>query len=317
MPWINEDRVTAAREVDLLTYLQEREPHELVRSRNAQSEYRTVSHGSLVISNGAWYWNRGQIGSRSAIDFLIKIRGMGLVEAVQAVEGIGGARASPSVHALAVKDSDAKREQKKLILPPRVNYPTYLLSYLQNRGIRADVIRRCLDNGSLYEGRYTPKSTGSSEPVCVFVGMDDSGKARFGCMRGINSDLKRDCAGSDKRYGFRLAPNNPDCDTLMAFESPIDSLSHFCLYPEMDTHRLSLGGTSNVSIISFLERNSQIKKVSMCLDADDAGKTAAGKIKALLEGDARFSHITTTIDLPSVGKDYSEALLYTVRHEQA
>ena len=71
MPWVSEEQLAQARQVDLLTYLQERAPHELVRS--APGEYRTVSHGSLVISNGAWYWNRGQIGGVSALDYLTKV----------------------------------------------------------------------------------------------------------------------------------------------------------------------------------------------------------------------------------------------------
>ncbi len=86
MPWVTGERLAEARRVDLLTYLREREPHELVRS--APDEYRTVSHGSLVISNGAWYWNRGQFGGRSALDYLVKVQGLSLVDAVETVIAI-------------------------------------------------------------------------------------------------------------------------------------------------------------------------------------------------------------------------------------
>jgi hypothetical protein len=202
MPWISEERLAEAREVDLLTYLQEREPQELARS--ARNEYRTKSHGSLVLSNGRWYWNRGQIGGRSALDYLIKVCGMDLAEAVEMIEMGGNARASPAVFPLPVE----KPEPKALTLPPQVKYPTLLLSYMQSRGIRADIIQQCLDNGSLYEGRY------NGEAVCVFVGRDDDGMARFACMRGINSDLKRDCFGSDKRFSFRIDPAERGCGLL-------------------------------------------------------------------------------------------------------
>ncbi len=63
---MTKEQLAEARRVDLLTYLQERQPQELVRS--APGEYRTKTHGSLVISNGVWYWNRGQFGGRSALD---------------------------------------------------------------------------------------------------------------------------------------------------------------------------------------------------------------------------------------------------------
>ena len=84
MPWISEDRLAEARKIDLLTYLREREPYELVRS--SHGEYRTKSHGSLVISNGLWYWNRGQSGGRSALSYLIKVRGLELAQAVEMIE---------------------------------------------------------------------------------------------------------------------------------------------------------------------------------------------------------------------------------------
>ena len=305
MPGVNSEQITAAREIDLLTYLQEREPYELVRS--APGEYRTVSHGSLVISKGAWYWHRGGFGGYSALDFLIKMRGMSFVEAVESVCGI---RASPIVTSLAVKRESPEKEKRSLVLPPHVKYPARLLSYLQGRGIRTDIIKRCIDDGTLYEGRY------NGEAVCVFVGKDEKGTARFGCMRGINSDLKRDCAGSDKQFGFSLSPNDPECDVLAAFEGSIDAISHLCLFPGWDAHRLSLGGVSDAALISYLERNPQIKSVSLCLDADEAGQTAARRIKTFLEGDERFSHITATIDPPDHGKDYSDTLLHTVRQER-
>ncbi len=192
MPWISEERLAEARKLDLLTYLQEQEPHELIRS--APGEYRTKRHGSLVLSNGLWYWNRGQVGGRSALSYLMKVRGLELAQAVEMIEAGGGARASPIVSSLTVNSPEQRREHKTIILPQRVKQPTHVLSYLQRRGIRADAIRSCLENGSLYEGRY------HGETVCVFVGRDENGTARFACMRGINSDLKRDCSGSDKRF---------------------------------------------------------------------------------------------------------------------
>ena len=194
-------------------------------------------------------------------------------------------------------------------LPPRVKYATRMLAYLQERGIDAAVIQRCLDAGILYEGRH------NGEAVCVFVGRDTTGKARFGSMRGISSDLKRDCVGSDKRYGFRLAPKDPACDVLAVFEAPVDALSHAVLFPQQDYHRLSLGGTTSVALLPFLEDHPRIRHVSLCLDADDAGRAAAGRIRSLLK-DERFSQITVTIDPPAVGKDYNDMLLHTKRMQR-
>lgn len=303
---MSKDEIARAREVDLLTYLQEREPHELVQSD--PGEYRTVSHGSLVISNGAWYWNRGKVGGVSALDYLVEVQGIGLVEAVEMVSGV---RAPLVSTPLPVKEArQQQRESKPLTLPPQTKYPTHLLAYLQGRGIQPDIIKKCMSNGSMYEGRY------SGEAVCMFVGHDDTGAARFGCMRGINSDLKRDCPGSDKRFSFHVVANRADSGVLAVFEAPIDAMSHACLFPDWLGYRLSLGGTSDVALMAYLERNPHIRQISLCLDADDAGQTAAGKITASLAGDTRFSHIIVTIDPPSVGKDYNAALMHTVRAKQ-
>jgi len=57
VPWISEEQIKLAKEVDLLTYLRENEPHELVKSKYGVDEYRTKTNGSLVISNGLWRWN--------------------------------------------------------------------------------------------------------------------------------------------------------------------------------------------------------------------------------------------------------------------
>ena len=80
MPNVTSDQIKTAREMDLLTYLQLNEPHEL--RKTGANEYRTVTHSSLVISNGFWYYNKGGFGAKSALDFLVKMRGMDFVEAV-------------------------------------------------------------------------------------------------------------------------------------------------------------------------------------------------------------------------------------------
>ena len=214
MPGVNAEKIAQARSVDLLTYLQSAEPWELRRS--GPNEYRTATHGSLVISNGLWVWNREQIGGRSALDYLIKVRGMGFVEAVETVLGSGAA----PVSVLPEKRPETHREQKTLLLPQPVRFPSRMLSYLQGRGISADMVQQCMDAGNLFESRY------NGSPVCVFVGRDKEGTARFACMRGIDSDIKRDCPGSDKRYGFRLPAQNSAVGTLAVFEAPIDALSH-------------------------------------------------------------------------------------------
>ena len=70
MPFIAPELIIQAKQMDLLTYLKNYEPYELVKFSG--NTYCTRTHDSLKISNGKWiWWSRG-IGGRSALDYLIK-----------------------------------------------------------------------------------------------------------------------------------------------------------------------------------------------------------------------------------------------------
>ena len=62
----------AARQIDLLNYLQAYEPGELVRVSG--STYCTREHDSLKIFNGKWHWFSRGIGGRNALDYLVKVK---------------------------------------------------------------------------------------------------------------------------------------------------------------------------------------------------------------------------------------------------
>lgn len=114
-------------------------------------------------------------------------------------------------------------EKKPFSLPWVRRCATSAVSYLQRRGISSDVIGRCFRKGLFYEARY------HGEPVCVFVGKDEAGKAKFACMRSITGNLRKDVYGSDKEYSFCYPPRNPGSRHVAVFEAPIDALSHATL----------------------------------------------------------------------------------------
>ena len=88
MPGVTKEQIERAKEWDLLSYLQVYEPHEVKRCGG--NEYRTITHDSLKISNGKWHWHSRGIGGRTALDYLIKVRGMGFVDAVETLCGERG-----------------------------------------------------------------------------------------------------------------------------------------------------------------------------------------------------------------------------------
>lgn len=89
MSGVTKEQIARAKEWDLFTYLQAYEPQELKKCGG--SEYRTVTHDSLKISNGRWHWYSRGIGGRTALDYLMKVRGMDFVSAVETLCGERGA----------------------------------------------------------------------------------------------------------------------------------------------------------------------------------------------------------------------------------
>ena len=76
MPYIPPSVVQEVKRMDLLTYLKNYEPYELVHFSG--NTYTTRTHDSLKISNGKWMWWSQRTGGRSALDYLIKVRGYSL-----------------------------------------------------------------------------------------------------------------------------------------------------------------------------------------------------------------------------------------------
>ena len=90
MPYVSPEEVRAAKQMDLLTYLQSYEPNELVKL--SMGTYCTRQHDSLKISNGKWHWFSRGIGGTTALDYLIKVQNYRFPEAVETILGRVAAR---------------------------------------------------------------------------------------------------------------------------------------------------------------------------------------------------------------------------------
>ncbi|MCM1103009.1 MAG: topoisomerase, partial [Clostridium sp.] len=75
MPYIAPEVVQEAKRMDLLTYLKNYEPFELVHFSG--NTYTTKTHDSLKISNGKWmWWSRGIGGRQIRVVSYLKSRGI-------------------------------------------------------------------------------------------------------------------------------------------------------------------------------------------------------------------------------------------------
>ena len=301
MPYIAPEVITEAKRMDLLTYLREYEPNELVKHSN--NTYTTRTHDSLKISNGKWmWWSRG-IGGKSALDYLIKVRGMDFVEAVQTIMGNGSVRSPTPENAKGYVN-------QPLLLPERSPTTDVVFEYLFGRGIDYEIINYCLEKGLVIE----------SLPYhnVVFIGYDESNKPKYAAYRATNqSRLMGDCTGSKKQYSFRLTAESTG--EVHLFECAIDLLSYATLMKlEGKNWRqfnlVSLAGVYSpkqnigdskvpVTVRNLLEKDKSIKRIILHLDNDIAGRKATKALQTILS-----DKYEVVDDPPKCGKDVNDFL---------
>ena len=303
------DTIEQARQMDLLTYLRIYEPDNLVRVTT--NVYCTREHDSLKISNGKWYWWSRGFGGVSALDYLMKVRGIGFIEAVQHLTGEG-------MTTTPVPQAEQKIQPKPLYLPQEHENCNQVIAYLRKRGIDRSVIQDCIDAGLLYES--------SPYHNAVFIGKDENGKPRYAtCRSTMGSSFKRDASGSDKRFSFRLLAQKP-CTSVHLFEAAIDLLSYatYLQHKNRDyriENLLSLSGVYQpkadiksskipVALSEFLKKNPSVKTIYLHLDNDKAGRLGPAALTELLKSEYEI------VDAPPpIGKDVNDFLLYFLRHE--
>lgn len=313
MPYYTEEQIIKARSIDLLTYLQTYEPTELVHVRG--NTYCTRDHDSLKISNGKWmWWSRG-FGGSSALDYLIKVKGLQFMDAMQILTDD---RELALNNAPVLGENRQSKGSRKLLLPEKSETDLEIIRYLTSRGIDGEIIKACIDEGLLYE----------SLPYhnCIFVGFDESGNAAYAFYRATTGErLMGEAAGSDKRYSFRIDRAG---STLHVFESAIDLLSYATIM-KMRTGEwraepmVSLGGVYApsahnkqsklpIALENMTQNQTQINTIALHLDNDYAGKFASDNIALQLCGD-----YTVRIEPPPYGKDCNDYLQQLQRQKHS
>lgn len=295
MAYFTPEEIQQAKQLDLLTYLQIYEPDQLVRVSG--DTYCTKEHDSLKISNGKWHWFSRQIGGKTALDYLVKVKGCSFLEAMEIIQGKPLPKSIPA--------PAPKQEPKRLLLPERNDNADTVIRYLKGRGIHDVILRYCLENDLLYESRKYHSA--------VFLGYDKTGAVRYGNVRGTVGSYKGELTGSDKHYSFSI----PGCSqTVHVFESAIDALSYATL--ELfegknwhEDHLLSLAGVFvtkrenvvPVALSRYLADHPEIRTLRLHLDNDSIGR---GAVAGIVGGLRNRYHIWD--EPPRVGKDVNDQL---------
>jgi hypothetical protein len=181
---------------------------------------------------------------------------------------------------------------------------TRVTKYLKARGIDPEIIQWCIDHELIYEI--------AKHGSVLFVGYDREGNPKYGAIRATDSDFKGDVRGSDKRYAFRIV-RALQPRTVHVFESAPDLLSYATLIKmsggnwHKDSY-LSFAGIGSgkgvpKALAQFLEDYPSISHISLHLDNDEPGRTAAMNIAEALKDE----YVVRDRPPPS-GKDYNDYL---------
>ncbi len=303
MPYIPSEIIEQARQIDLLTYLKNYEPFELVEI--SRDTYTTKSHDSLKISNGLWYWFTNGIGGKSAIDYLIKVRNFSFTNAVQTVMG------NIKIQSPIIYEQKEKNYDKKLKMPVKSHNNDRAINYLLSRGIDKEIIKFCIENNLIYQEEKTNN--------VVFIGYNKNKVPSYAFCRATNKErFMREATGSNKKYSFRINAEK-ESNIVHLFESSIDLLSFATLLNFKnknwrEENLLSLAGIYSSkydveksklpsSLINFLEENHNVNEIYLHLDNDLAGRNASNFFQQALN--KKYKIVDMIIPL---GKDVNEYL---------
>ena len=303
MPYIAPEIVAQARQVDLLTYLKNYEPSQLVPV--CRNTFVTKEHDSLKISNGLWYWFSKGVGGKNAIDYLMIVKNLSFINAVQTVLG------NMKIQAPVKYEQEEKNHERRLKIPVKASNNARAINYLLSRGIDKEIIQYCIENKLLYQEERTNN--------VVFIGYDNNKIPSYAFCRATNQErFMREATGSNKKYSFKIKAEKEN-NIVHLFESSIDLLSFATLLSSenrnwREENLLSLGGIYSskydlektkipVSLTEFLEKNPNVNEVHLHLDRDLAGRNAITFFQQVL------SKKYKVFDRPmAYGKDVNEYL---------
>ena len=299
MPYIHftEEQKNRAASVNLEEFLRMR-GEKLTRSGG---EKRMASDHSVTIRGSEWYDHATEKGG-GPISFVRDFYGLSYPEAVSLLlDGEQGVE-----YPMAKQKEEAP--PKPFELPPVNGDCRRVYAYLlKQRHIDREVVSHFVKAGLLYED--------AKYHNCVFVGTDENGAPRHAHKRSTNSygeafRININAEGSDPHYSFHHIGED---EQLFVFEAPIDMLSYISLYPE-DWERYSYVaccGTSSIPVINMLDRLPHLRQVFLCLDNDEPGHAASGRMAELI-ADCGLS----TERLVPENKDWNEDLASEYAQEE-
>ena len=282
-----------ANSVDLVDFLQ-RQGEQLTRSGR---EWRWKRHDSVTVRGSQWFRHSRKEGGH-AIDFVQQFFDMSFPDAVTLLLG-----AESGVEWNQTAKS-APPPKKDFALPKANPDMRRVFAYIiKQRFIDREVLSHFAHEKLIYEDKEYHNA--------VFVGLDENGVARHAHKRGTYTQgdpYKGNVEGSDPKYSFHWIGKS---NTLYVFEAPVDMLSFITLHlKDWKQHSyVTLDGVSEHAMLQQLKLNPYLKNIVLCLDHDEAGIEAIGRLKSILVEQGYYDPAYMEIPvLQSQFKDWNEDL---------
>ena len=159
----------------------------------------------------------------------------------------------------------------------------------------------------------------------MFVGYDENGNMKYAAYRSTNDKkIMGEVSGSKKSCSFSFSEGRADTseritsiktnETMDVFSAKLRASKGF---DWKNANLISLGGVSGesgklpIALQSFLDKKTQIKKVYLHLDNDEAGRKSSQNICKILN--SKYDVIDYP---PKKGKDFNEYLCLLIRNEE-
>ena len=288
-----DDQKQRAASVDLEAFLLSQGEKLLPSGR----EKRLAGNHSVTVRGNEWFDHATKEGG-GPVSFVQKFYGLSYPEAVTRL--LNGEQGE------IISAPPKQKEKREFQLPPKNDTMRRVYAYLlKQRLISRPVLDAFVHAKLIYESRE-PSKGGNPYHNAVFVGLDENGVPRHAHKRGLYSQgpgLKRNVGGCDARYSFHHCGTS---DCLYIFEAPVDLLSFLTLYgKDWQSHSYAaLCGTSEHAMLWMLEQNKNLRHVLLCLDHDEAGIEASGRLTEILH---KHGYTSATVLQPEC-KDWNEDL---------
>lgn len=281
-----EEQKAQARRTDIVSLLKSQ--GETVKRSGSEYEWKDGS-AKITIRGNLWYHQYDRVGG-DAIDFVRRFYNKSYPEAMEYLLG--------NCNGVLIISPPVVKEKKPFELPKPYRNMDRVKNYLHYvRGIDEDIIETFANENMIYES--------ADYHNAVFVGYDRNGVPRHAHKRGTGqtSTFKGNVDSCIPEYSFHW---NGTSNKIYLFEAPIDMLSFISMHKE-NWKNHSYAASCSVSdrvLFQCLKDYPYIEKVYLCLDSDEPGQTAAGRISTKLFALGIESEI-----LVPIHKDWNEDLL--------